>query len=142
MAKPSHMSRRSGGEPCEPASFFARLSTRVRPRIFLNVVPLPACAAQDELVSSIFVDHPLDQMRARNSPFFLFVITTLARRSHCNQLPRGRGTHIAFAREGFYQLLTSGFLLALLALIHSILLFPPSCRPRPFLSQSGMLSST
>ena len=66
------MRRRSGGEPCEPASFFARLSTCARPRIFFNGVPLPACAAQDELVSTIFVDHPLDQHAG--SEFTIFLI--------------------------------------------------------------------
>ena len=71
LAKPSHMRRRSGGEPCESASFFARLSTRACPRIFFNGFPLPACAAQDELVSIIFVDHPLDQHAGAEFTIFL-----------------------------------------------------------------------
>jgi hypothetical protein len=62
------MRRWSGGEP---ASFFARISTRARPRIFFNGVPLSACAAQDELVSTFFVDHPLDQHEGAEFTLFL-----------------------------------------------------------------------
>ena len=70
-------------------------------------------------------------MRARNSPFFLIFDYDVSAGEAIAINFLEFGTHIAFSREVFiYQLLNAGFLLALLALIHSILLFPPSYRPR------------
>ena len=71
FAKPGHMSKRSGGELGKSAGFLAGLSTRTRPRIFFDRVALPACAAQDELVSTIFVDLPLDQHEGAEFTIFL-----------------------------------------------------------------------
>jgi hypothetical protein len=119
LAKPSHMSRRSGGEPGEPAGFLKGLSTRARPRIFFDGVALPACAAQNELVSPSFVDHPLDHHECAEFTIFLVcdyhVSTGEAIAVNFFEL----GTYIAFVREWLaYQLLIAGFLPVLLSLVH------------------------